>query len=150
MDQRDRNKDRLEAITDRPPPAPPVPASPVETRDPCAEIAAKLAAKRKELEEKQAEIEKLTAESLRAAGLDDVLTPKGLKRLQMEHLPVSLPYISAWLEKNYVRVEDFKDWIKAGMPKKSDREEYQMLLEALGEWDIKLPDLADEDSDDDL
>ena len=60
MNERDRNKDWREEITERRRP-PDVPAPPGK-RDPCAEITAKLKAKRKELEAKKVEIKKLKAD----------------------------------------------------------------------------------------
>ena len=115
------------------PPRPPVPGSPVERRDPCAEIAAKLEAKRKEVEEKQAEIEKLTAESLQAAGLDDVLTPKDFKQLRKLHLLNSVKELLERLKDSEVPVEDFKSWVKAGMPEESDEEEHKKVWLAIQE-----------------
>jgi uncharacterized membrane-anchored protein YhcB (DUF1043 family) len=132
MNERDRDKDRLEQITDPPPPPRPRPAPPGK-KDPCAEITAKLEAKRNELEEKQAEIEKLTAESLRTAGLDDVLTPKDFKHLQKLHSLNSVKELLERLKDNEVPVRDFKSWVKAGMPEESNEEEHKKVWLAIQE-----------------
>lgn len=122
-------------------------------KDPCAEITAKLEAKRKELEEKQAEIEKLTAESLRAAGLDDVLTPKSFKQLEEKYAFYSVTELHRYLKEFPITAKYFKDWVKAGMPESSDEEKHKKVLDILfehyakkfeEEWPASFPETPEE------
>ena len=94
---------------------------------------------------------------MRATGVDDVLTPKNFKQLQEEYSILSVVELHRFLEEysDYLPVEDFKSWVKAGMPESSDEEKHKKVSHLLRQYEeimkkkaLESWGLDPEDSDD--